>query len=376
MRTTRRLKKEFLRQHVGKGFACIFILHIVSNIQNVIWQERPTLFRDSVVDSTEFSSEANHLVTQLPQDALIIEPFHGLGNRLRAYGSAAALARKTNRSLIVVWISDVHVNASMTELFQTRRLTIIDMPIHGLVSKIHKDCKMYDYNSPGGKDEVIKDFTASPIYVRSAYVLQSHTRVTEAEIAHELRVLVPVRAVQRRIDDLKLRLPSKRNLVGVHIRMVTDITVDVPGIERVPEWHPASAAHMGQVLKERSRCHYANFVPHIDQAIERKSDSALFVASDSPNALSALRLHYGKRIITSDPEELDGCQHKLKRQSVCLQLCLAEFLFLSTETSSLILSGWSSASELILRLGGQEVPHKSGCVSKSTTWHNMMSHLV
>ena len=45
----------------------------------------------------------------------------------------------------------------------------------------------------------------------------------------------------------------------------------------------------------------------------------------------------------------------------CLQIFLAEFLVLSRETSMMILSDWSSASELLVRLSQEKIPHISGC---------------
>ena len=67
-------------------------------------------------------------LTQLLKSAgsriLFIEPYHGLGNRLRAYACAAALAKKTGRKIAVVWIPDVHVTAKMSDLFEVSLIPV------------------------------------------------------------------------------------------------------------------------------------------------------------------------------------------------------------------------------------------------------------
>ena len=52
-----------------------------------------------------------------PSPALFIEPFHGLGNRLRALQSAAEVAVATGRQLHVVWRRDEHIDATFWQLF-------------------------------------------------------------------------------------------------------------------------------------------------------------------------------------------------------------------------------------------------------------------
>ena len=54
---------------------------------------------------------------------------HGLGNRLRAYASAAALAKKSGRHLIIVWIPDMHVDSHFCDLFDMDMHTDFDQPV-------------------------------------------------------------------------------------------------------------------------------------------------------------------------------------------------------------------------------------------------------
>jgi len=314
----------------------------------------------------ESDSKALDFLRRLPRNVLFVEPFHGLGNRLRAYACAAALAKLSFRHLVVVWIQDPHVNASMSSLFDTNNLTVIDFPVSHLLSQVWVDVKMYDYNTKRRKDEIVQDKSLVPIYIRSAYVLQSQTRVGEVEISNELNALVPSAEVQKRTNRLYSHLVTKENLVGVHIRMETDIKRDVPGIEQFPSENPAGTTHMGPVERERSRCHYEAFVPHLEKILQENPRANFFVASDSSLAVYTLRRRYPANVISSDINELEQCEGESRRGTSCLQSCLAEFIVLSKKTSKLILSEWSSASELIVRLSRDKIPHKLGCFAKRT----------
>jgi hypothetical protein len=124
--------------------------------------------RTAVRVGIESDSKALDFLRRLPRNVLFVEPFHGLGNRLRAYACAAALAKLSFRHLVVVWIQDPHVNASMSALFDTNNLTVIDFPVSHLLSQVWVDVKMYDYNTKRRKDEIVQDESLVPIYIRSA----------------------------------------------------------------------------------------------------------------------------------------------------------------------------------------------------------------
>ena len=371
MRLKRRNSKSRLD---GRECALVFAVYMTVS---VILMSRRTTDYPSRLEEKDFDhvtdSEAIEFLQQLHRNVIFIEPFHGLGNRLRAYACAAAVAKLSNRRLIVVWIPDAHLNTSFSALFDTTNLTVIDYPVSHLVSKVWPDIKHYDYNVKGGKDKVLEDTGDAPIYVRSAYVLQSRTRVGESHISEQINSLVPSEDVKKITTQLRVRLGNAdaENLVGIHIRMVADIEKDVPGIELITNDHPASASHMGPVIRERGKCHYKAFLPHIEEFIRRNPGVQFFVASDSVQAIRALRTRYRDRIISNDVESLERCESHLRRTRSCLQLSLAEFLVVGKESSFLILSAWSSASELIVRFGRNRVPHKYGC-SNERSWFPKM----
>jgi len=308
------------------------------------------------------SEHVSELLVSLPTNVLIVEPFHGLGNRLRAYASAVALASRSRRPLAVVWIPDVHVDANLRDLIEVDPAHIVfDFPILPSLRGMNFNLIEYDYNRVGGKDRVLRDHSRSAIYVRSAYVLQSQTKVTEADIEQVLQSLKPVANISRRVAQASSALAKYENIVGVHIRMVTNLEDDVPGISQLPEDDSAGINAMGPAKRMRSNCHYTKFVPHLDREIRNDEDVSFLVASDTAEAVSALRQIYGERILKlNGTKEL--CYGVSRRGLSCLQGALADFIVLSQVSSALILSDWSSASELILRFAGRSIPHRGGCM--------------
>jgi len=304
------------------------------------------------------SSQQDQLLGTLPSNVLVVEPYHGLGNRLRAYASAAALAKKSGRALAVVWIPDMHLWAKFTDLFQTPEgVKVFEHGILPSVERLQGNILYYDYNSRGGKDKVLRDRSHRAIYVRSAYVLQSETKVSEEDIILELKSLKPTPSVQRRVSQAISGLEGTKEIIGVHIRMQTNIELDVPGISQLPAKHAAGIESMGPLQQKRSLCHYTNFVPKLESV--KGENVSFLVASDSPEATHALRGIFGVQILTVR-DSRDSCLARSIRSSDCAQAALAEFIVLSRVSSSLILSDWSSASELIRRLSAP-TPHTNGC---------------
>ena len=316
-------------------------------------------------DNSNYSSTPatlTYLLKSAGDRILFIEPYHGLGNRLRAYACAAALAKKSGRKIAVVWIPDVHVTAKMSDLFDVSLIPIFDEPILHHLMQLRPNTLAYDYNSPHRKDELLRDFEKHPIYVKSAYILQSQTKVSESDISAELHALRPVESVMADVYSQEISIPLQGQIIGVHIRMISNLKIDVPGIEALPDNHDAGTKAMGPVSTKRRRCHYSSFVDILDEEFMRDNSAKALVSSDSEEATTALRLKYGSRIETFTHID-NRCGGVTRRSVECLRSTLAAFIVLSRVSSSLVFSDWSSASELIKRLASRAVPHLNGCQS-------------
>ena len=304
------------------------------------------------VQSLDFSfSEATKV--------LAIEPYHGMGNRLRAYASAAALAKKSNRKLVVIWNPDVHANYSWTDLFlETKGVSFVDSKFLPALYSSKKGVDVYDYMDEVTKGKTVDALTDKHVYVRSAFCLTGNPPLSDSDINLELQQLQPNPVVTEIISSFR-RQNSRTQLIGVHVRMLADQTKDIPGIKELP-FDSAAGLHLQQAaVSHRKRCHVTNFLPHIASELENLPDASIFVASDSTEAVKEISSIFSDRkVISTDDGLLHACDGSARRQKKCSQHALAEFLFMSS-ANSILTSDWSSASELIIRLSHSS--HRSGC---------------
>ena len=159
-----------------------------------------------------------------------------------------------------------------------------------------------------------------------------------------------------------MSMPSHGQIIGVHVRMISNLKIDVPGIEALPDNHDAGTKAMGPVKTKRRRCHYSSFFDILDKQFMQNNKAQVLVSSDSEEATTALRLRYGSRVETFTHID-NRCDGAARRSVECLRSMMAAFIVLSRVSSLLVLSDWSSASELIRRLASHAVPHLNGCQS-------------
>lgn len=285
--------------------------------------------------------------------SLVVHTKHGLSNRLRAMASARALARATNRTLVVVWEPDVHCRARFGDLFDEARsmsrgdapLWLVEQYRHELL--VSEAVRRYNYMEvQGGAADahmfaLIRDRSSdhAHVYVRSAYVLNSdthdyrqHDAETLSALYSALRSFVPVPVITAHVGRLCERLGGRAAgtyrgerwdcfrsapfvVVGMHVRMRTDQKKDVPGIVQLAgEQSESGLDAMSDVVPARKRCHVRSFARtvrrlcasrhgHDSTSIGLWSETSspelmgkpckLYVAADSLEAHRHLRAEFG-----------------------------------------------------------------------------------
>ena len=93
-----------------------------------------------------------------------------------------------------------------------------------------------------------------------------------------------------------MSMPLQGQIIGVHVRMISNLKIDVPGIEALPDNHDAGMKAMGPVTTKRRRCHYSSFFDMLDEEFMRNKRAKVLVSSDSEEATTALRLRYGSGV--------------------------------------------------------------------------------
>ena len=278
--------------------------------------------------------------TDKTKPMLIVEPMNGIGNRIRAFAAAKALAEVSKRDLKIVWTPDVHCNASWTDLFAGHADDLVDG-----VSHLREGVTTYDLMR--NKTAIVRTRDMNHIYVRSAFVM-----LADVEFTHRIRDIVsfmePSTVVQQ-------RMVSRQRDIAVHVRMQTSLARDVPGISE-----DAYESMGGDTLmKMRKSCDWRHFVPVLQYFIAQRPNAAVTVGADVPNAARALLSASGvtNYEILENPRLCYGVQ---SRHTTCVQHALAHLLSLA-QASTLILSEWSSFSEMIELRASRNAMVVHGC---------------
>ena len=198
--------------------------------------------------------------------------------------------------------------------------------------------------------------------MRSAFGLRTKPEITQHQISEEIRQLQPHTSITREVRRQSSATTSASE-IGVHVRMQADLSRDIPGVSSLARDHIDGLSINKPVVEHRKNCHFSFFIPLMLQELEKDPKITFRVASDMSNAVTVLSQVFPGRIKLSDTVHRNRCDTIVARNTECLRIALVEFIMLS-KSSKLILSVWSSATELILRLAAPGTPYIYGCRSE------------
>jgi hypothetical protein len=289
--------------------------------------------------------------------AIFVHAQYGLGNRLRALGSAMAFAQATNRVIVLVWVPDHHLNCLFSDLFVQQDDIVVCDGFGTVDSWPYEEARRQDpvafnavvwYNlmrhngvhvhDPGS---LIENDPKRHIYISTAYVIQSMVTPfiirTRSPYWRILQTLTPNIAVASLVERLG-QMPMHK-MMGVHIRSKR-IESDISGV---------GAAEYSQ--ESSARTDYWRNLTQVETFVDemhRQSSSQLFyVAADQVEVLDKLQATFPSRVF-STPRRCDS------RDRECLTYAMADILLLS-KCATIRGSYWSSFSELSVRIGGGRV---------------------
>ncbi|MEI6097879.1 MAG: galactosyltransferase-related protein [Alphaproteobacteria bacterium] len=302
---------------------------------------KPPDGRDFGVDIT--TGVLNDLALSMPEIVvararLFIDVQHGLGNRLRALASAAAIASGSDRELVVVWEPDHHCEGRLTDLFEYQGAVISQ---RFLADATERGCDVYNYmpHEAGGKKDVpIGHDSRKDIYARSAFVLQNPHSTWETE-NHFLRSLTPIASIRALVASVR-----NPNDLSAHVRMEGGRKSEHLAYESAANWQPDDHALIDEW---RNKSHFSRFLTRIDMLIAKGEADRIFLAADMPETYTELLQRYGKRLAWLPRALYD-------RSAVQLHYALADAILLS-RSPLLLGSTWSSFSELALRLAPEAI---------------------
>jgi len=177
-------------------------------------------------------------------------------------------------------------------------------------------------------------------------------RLIASTVSHEVKTLV---------QTLKHMMPPGTPIIGAHVRMLVNLTADIPGIEKTRKDSINGLDRMVEAELYRRNCHIRYFLPKIQEALKKFPSAVVFVASDSQEAIEMSARTFapkGYKVFHTNLMLLAICRGELRRGAFCSQLALAEFLFLAT-ADVLITSHWSSTTQILSNI--HDGYHVNGC---------------
>lgn len=270
--------------------------------------------------------------TEMKKRKIYVDAQHGLGNRMRSIASGAAIAKNSNRELIIIWEADNHCEAEMTDLFDYTGPLLQKAIARGELT----DCDYYTYmeiEEGAVKDELILLDHDKDVYVRTSCCINSPLTSWEQENAF-LKTLTPTSKVQ------SLTMPFHLGQhVAVHIRMEGAEGLDSHTYEQPDNW---SEDGLKSLRHWREKSHYSHFIKRIDALFEDDPEARIFLATDQQDTYVLFKNLYGDKV-----EYLQRtCFDRSKTQII---YALADALLLS-QCERLIGSTWSSFTEIAMRM--------------------------
>jgi len=230
-----------------------------------------------------------------------------LGNRLRAIGSAVALAGITGRWLTVNWYQTKDLNSAFRDLFETDGLpfNLLEHDARGLREVIPKSIWRLREHALGmlsrpilspieaealaGKVDELKAISSR----KGTFFIRTYSRlIDDPEVFSYFR---PARELQRIIDDY---LPRLRRAVGVHIRRTDN--------------------HLSVGRSPTSR-----FIELMQIERERDPGTQFFLATDSPDEVRRITSEFGAAVFEHAKVSLNRNSPQAIRDAVVDLYCLA-----------------------------------------------------
>ena len=325
----------FMHRRIGNISGFVEVISLPPKLLKlVLLQREANSLKDSKVDRVAALplTEVVATVDELFNAKVYVDAQHGLGNRLRAIGSAAAIAEKTGRELVIVWEADHHCECEFADLFDYKG-TVLNKAFVSEASKYMDVFNYMEIEAGAQKDKFIEVDKDKHLYLRAAYTFNSPLSDWETENRF-IKALTPSKQVMEFIKPYNVD-----GYVAAHIRMEAGAGLDHNTYDSVENW--TQEGH-DQLHFWREKSHYSAFIKRLDKLIEEDRNLKIFVATDLQETYDVFEKYYGERLVYLKRDVFD----RSKEQIV---YALADVLLLS-KCKKLLGSTWSSFSEAAMRL--------------------------
>ena len=261
---------------------------------------------------------------------IVLVPYGGLCNRLRAISGAYTIARKHNVPLRVCWRNNNECKADFDELFAEVKLEGVEIEPMGLhqVSlfksrwingwlpqvlrklRFDREIVLFSWKQRDIADSY--DFAKGRTYIYSCYSMTEHYPLA--------KMFVPKGEIMSRINSITAQFSE--NTIGVHIRRTDHI-------------------------KAMAACSVEDYEAEMERLTKVDANVKFFLATDDAGVKQRLETKFAGRIITQ--------QTRLSRSDSEGMLGSVVDLWVLAATKKIIGSYGSSYSELAAELGAIEM---------------------
>jgi hypothetical protein len=252
-----------------------------------------------------------------------MKPQGGLANRLRSLASAMWAAEELGLKLVVSWQPDELLGSPIEALFRNH--------FHGPNPQLSSVSTIY-YEEPtalnldepkqGDPDEVIEISSCQAFGFKPE--MEAYTRPFWTGLRGYLRRLKPIRDISKMVG--RVSSTFGRETLGVHVR----------------------SGRGGMKFDQASHIQNDIFFAEIDEILDRKPDTRIFLACDSPEVVGEFREYLGGKITTLFGSWGDTLPGVVDPEG--MKMALADLLLLS-KTRRILGSYFSSFSEIAAVLG-------------------------
>ena len=272
-----------------------------------------------------------HLVTYLNQldNFLIIQPVHGLSNRLRAIASAYSICKALNRNLIINWKPDCHCDCKIEDIIVNIDdfcVAVIDSIDTNKLMKLGATFQNYE-------DNPIIDHSKNKLYIVSQTILAN--KYSNKHLISFLKSLV----FNNKINNLIDSIPNINEHIGMHIRMGGGKEYQTIDADKESNWFK-SKTETEMLYKYRKTSHIDNFINQINNILHKNPEQKFYIATDMNENYEKLIQIYGDDTIKFLHRDL------FDRSKEQIDYAIADIILLS-KCKQFYGSTWSSFSELV-----------------------------
>ena len=211
-------------------------------------------------------------------NTIVVQPCGGIGNRMRTISGAVDLAKQVNSKLLIIWTTDISLNAPFSSIFSPIPYKVIECSLssckYKFLYRYYKDILLYRIvndseikNNRNNKVNVYNEYSGQNLFVISCENITLTNDYSFFSISSLLK-----KDVYKNIESL--------NIIGIHIRR-TDNQMSID-------------------------CSPTNlFIEKIEEEIKKDQNVLFYLSTDDKSVEDNIKAQFGKRIIVWEKATLD-----------------------------------------------------------------------